>query len=106
VFLLISPEQGWNSGAFLMAKMQPRAKRQPISQDAMIYAANGTRIAPCRLRNVSATGAQIELHREIELPRKFLLSLSENGVVRRQCVIAWQFSTVVGVKFDSDTKLR
>jgi hypothetical protein len=51
------------------------------------------------LRNVSATGAQIELSREIELPKKFLLSLSESGQVRRQCTIVWQFSTVVGVHF-------
>jgi len=89
-----------------MAEKSPRAKRQPVNQDGMIYAINGAQIAPCRLRNVSATGAQIELLREIELPKTFLLSLSENGSVRRRCTIAWQFSTVVGVKFDLDGKLR
>lgn len=89
-----------------MAEKQPRAKRQPVNQAGMIYAANGARIAPCRLRNISATGAQIEFDREIILPKSFLLSLSENGVVRRRCTVAWQFSTVVGVKFDLDTTLR
>jgi hypothetical protein len=89
-----------------MAEKSPRAKRQPVNQVGMIYAVNGARIAPCRLRNISVTGAQIELQREIELPKTFLLSLSENGVVRRRCIIAWQFSTVVGVKFDLDGQLR
>jgi len=89
-----------------MPKKSPRAKRQPVNQDGMIYASNGARVAPCRLRNISVTGAQIELLREIELPKTFLLSLSENGSVRRRCTIAWQFSTVVGVKFDVDGQLR
>jgi hypothetical protein len=88
-----------------MTKIQPRAKRQPVNQDGMIYSASGARIAPCRLRNISATGAQFELHRETELPKTFLLSLSENGAVIRRCTIAWQFSTVVGVKFVTDRPL-
>jgi len=65
----------------------------------MIYASDGARIAPCRLRNISATGAQLDLEREVDLPKIFLLSLSENGMVRRRFAIVWQFSTVVGVKF-------
>lgn len=89
-----------------MAEKSPRAKRQKVNQDAMIYAINGAQIAPCRLRDISVTGAQIELLREIELPKTFLLSLSENGSVRRRCIIAWQFSTVVGVRFDVDGQLR
>jgi hypothetical protein len=83
----------------------PRAKRQPVNQAAMIYAADGARIAPCRLRNISATGAQLELEREANLPRIFLLSLSENGMVRRRCAVGWQFSTVVGVKFAASDSL-
>jgi hypothetical protein len=82
-----------------MSEKQPRAKRQPVNQDGMIYGSDGHRIAPCRLRNVSETGAQIELERETVLPKTFLLSLSTTGGVQRRCTIAWQFSTVVGVRF-------
>jgi hypothetical protein len=85
-----------------MAEKQTRAKRQPVHQDGMIYGLKGAQIAPCRLRNISRTGAQIELHRETELPKTFLLSLSANGSVRRRCTIMWQFSIVVGVKFALD----
>lgn len=89
-----------------MSEKRSRAKRQPVNQDGMLFGANGAQIAPCRRRNISATGAQIELDREIELPKTFLLSLSKNGGVRRLCTIAWQFSTVVGVKFALDGGLR
>ena len=82
-----------------MAEHKPRAKRQPVDRVGMIYGTDGARIAPCRLRNISNTGAQLELRRETELPAVFLLALTENGHVRRQCTIVWQFSTVIGVKF-------
>jgi PilZ domain len=88
-----------------MAVNAPRAKRQAVNRAAMIYASDGARIAPCRLRNISATGAQIELARETVLPKTFLLSLSESGTVLRRCAIVWQFSTVVGVKFALDDQL-
>jgi hypothetical protein len=82
-----------------MAIKPPRAKRQSVSHDAMIYETAGAQIAPCVLRNISVTGAQIELQRETDLPKTFMLSFSANGGVRRRCTIVWQFSTVVGVKF-------
>jgi hypothetical protein len=81
-----------------MTDSKPRAKRQPVDRDGMIYGADGARIGPCRLRNISNTGAQLELRRETVLPKTFLLALSEDGRVRRRCTIVWQFSTVVGVK--------
>jgi hypothetical protein len=82
-----------------MTEQKRRAKRQPVMVDGMVYAISGVRIAPCRLRNVSETGAQIELQRETVLPASFLLTLSVNGQVQRRCSLVWQFSTVAGVKF-------
>jgi PilZ domain len=76
-----------------------RAKRRSVYHSAMIYGTDGARIAPCVVRNVSVGGAQIELQREVSLPKTFLLSLSENGHVRRRCKIVWQFATAVGVSF-------
>lgn len=79
-----------------------KAKRRPLRHTAMIYSDSGQRLATCELRNVSATGAQLEMQQEINLPPRFILSLSIRGVVRRRCVLVWQFSTVVGVKFVLD----
>jgi hypothetical protein len=72
----------------------------------MIYDTDGKWVAPCRLRNISVSGAQLELKRETELPRTFLLSLSKNGEVVRRCVIVWELSTVVGVRFEDGADSR
>jgi hypothetical protein len=66
----------------------------------MIYGADGIKIAPCRLRNISVTGALLELAGETELPTSFLLSLSKNGEVVRRCNVVWRLSTAVGVRFE------
>jgi len=76
-----------------------KSKRHALHHDGMIYGMDGARIAPCVLRNVSAGGAQVELKRETELPKTFILALAGKGDVRRRCEIVWQFSTVVGVRF-------
>ncbi len=85
---------------------QRRAKRQPITVDGMIYDRAGQPIARCTMRNVSASGAQIELSQEMDLPINFMLSLSRDGHVRRNCIKVWQFATVVGVRFDPSQKSR
>jgi len=87
-----------------MASNNRATKRQPITVEGMIYDHHGKSIAPCTLRNVSAGGAQIELEQEIDLPRTFMLSLSRDGHVRRNCIKVWQFATVAGVKFDGTDK--
>lgn len=68
-----------------MAADGRKAKRQPVEHDATIYTASGETIAKCTLRNVSETGAQIELARETHLPKNFVLSLSFKGAVYRRC---------------------
>jgi PilZ domain-containing protein len=83
----------------LMSGEGRKFKRRAVYHSAMIYGTNGARLTSCVVRNVSVGGAQIELQREVELPKTFLLSLSENGQVRRRCKIVWRFSTAIGVSF-------
>ena len=74
-------------------------RRRDISTQGMIYGANGKAVMPCSLRNVSETGAKLELNQEILLPRSFLLALTPDGNVRRLCEPVWQRATVAGVRF-------
>ena len=83
-----------------MATDGRKAKRQSVQHDGVVHAASGEAIARCRLRNISKTGAQIELSRDVDLPQRFVLSLSSQGQVHRRCHLVWQFSTVVGARFD------
>jgi hypothetical protein len=75
------------------------SKRLPVEIDGMIYDRQGKQLAQCMLRNVSAGGAQLELVQEIDIPKDFVLSLSREGHVKRNCERVWQFATVLGVKF-------
>ncbi len=84
-----------------MATNHRAFKRQAVDIDGMIYDGQGKQLAHCKLRNVSAGGAQLELDRDTEIPEAFLLALSHDGHVQRHCRKVWQFATVLGVKFDA-----
>jgi hypothetical protein len=78
-----------------------KSRRNRISVDGMIYTGDGAPLLACRLRNVSAGGAQLELAQDMAMPRSFILSLSRTGGVRRACRTVWQLATVVGIRFDA-----
>jgi hypothetical protein len=85
-----------------MSSNRRKDKRQTVEISGMAYDTRGNPIATCTVRNVSNSGAQVELMKESELPATFLLALSRDGAVRRRCHKAWQFATVAGVRFASD----
>jgi hypothetical protein len=49
--------------------------------------------------DVSSTGARLVLPEPAELPEAFLLVLSRNGDVRRQCELSWIKEKRVGIRF-------
>jgi hypothetical protein len=83
-----------------MAANSRKSKRQPVAISGMIYDVQGRPMISCVVRNVSISGAQLEFETEADLPPAFTLSLSHEGRVRRLCRSVWQFSTVVGVRFE------
>ena len=89
-------------GGFLILMILGPGK---VSVDGMIYDHHGQKLAQCTLRNVSVGGAQLELVQEIVVPPTFLLTLSQDGHVRRSCSKIWQFATVVGVRFSERAAL-
>ena len=60
---------------------------------------HGKPLVECIVRDVSATGAKLELREDMALPAHFLLALTKDGSVRRPCQTVWQFSVVAGVRF-------
>ena len=76
-----------------------KSRRRDISTQGMIYDDKGQAVMPCSLRNVSETGAKLELNQDVPLPRSFLLALTPGGNVRRLCQPVWQRATVAGVRF-------
>src|SRR5579872_6241190 len=86
----------------LMSREQRKSPRRAVSTPGIVFATNGKPIVECKLRDVSATGAQIVLDKETPLPERFVLAMSRDGKVRRQCSLVWQFSIMVGARFASN----
>jgi hypothetical protein len=51
------------------------------------------------MKDVSATGAKLELQTQSEIPNEVTLVLSKYGNVRRNCIVSWRSNTAVGVRF-------
>jgi len=81
------------------------SRRHNVSTPGMIYDAHGNALMACTLRDISATGARLELSQDVPLPSSFFLALTRGGDVRRLCKPVWQLATVAGVRFtvQSDT---
>lgn len=82
-----------------MGKELRKDPRRKISTAGTIYSTNGKAIVNCVVRDVSVSGVQLTLVKEQDLPRKFILFMSSK--VRRECTLVWQFSIMVGARFNA-----
>ena len=73
------------------------APRYRVLKGAMI-AFDGSGVA-CTVRNVSSTGAAIEISGKIELPPSFTLLIETDQFIRR-CHRVWRSDKRIGVAFD------
>ena len=76
-----------------------KSPRHNVSTPAMIYDADGNSVMACTVRDISATGARLELSQDAPLPKPFLLALTRDANVRRVCEPVWQLAVVAGVRF-------
>ena len=82
-----------------MSNERRRAQRQDMRWEALIVGNEGSIVARCMMINVSASGAKLILPASTEVPDFFVLVLSKNGEVRRQCEVTWRREKSVGVRF-------
>jgi len=54
---------------------------------------------PCTVRNISETGAAVEINSPLWFPDRFTLNITSDGV-RKPCHIVWRREKRVGVAFD------
>ena len=74
--------------------------RRAIGYGATIFPLDGSWSLKCRIVDISQSGAKIGLDQPTELPREFLLMLSERGGPRRRCRVKWKTNDQVGVEFE------
>jgi hypothetical protein len=80
-----------------------KSPRRNVFQIGKVYNLDGTPLVECILRDISATGAKLELREDVPLPDSFVLALTCDGSVRRPCETVWQLSIVVGVCFSGES---
>jgi len=79
-----------------------RNTRRQVRQGARMVRADGAALGTCLMIDISGTGARLKVNASDALPDQFLLLLSHDGKLRRQCSVAWRSDTSVGVHFLTD----
>lgn len=59
----------------------------------------GEEIYPCKLSNMSSTGATLSFDGPTDLPDHFTIQLTPDGKVMRACLVTWREDSDVGVVF-------
>ena len=55
----------------------------------------------CLIHDISALGARVIVERDAVVPEQFVLSLTQDDKVARQCRVIWRSRTHVGVEFQA-----
>ena len=84
------------ANAVKTGKEKRRASRRDVKRSAKI--SFGKQNLVCTVRNVSATGAAIQVADVSAIPDSFHLVM-EMETTSRRCVVAWRKATQIGVKF-------
>ena len=78
------------------------SRRCHVLHGARIAFADGSTVQGCRMLDISGTGARLEVKKAEALPDQFILLLSRDGRLQRQCSVVWRSATTLGVEFVPD----
>ena len=59
----------------------------------------GSVASECVLRNISATGAALQIDRRLCLPDEFKLNIP-HGEIRQSCRVVWRTEALIGLAFE------
>jgi len=76
-----------------------KASRQRTLKGAKIVFKDGAFTYDCTVRNLSATGAQLQVAATDGIPNRFQLVFEDHSPTRI-CNVAWRSATRLGVAFD------
>ena len=89
--------------------MRPEHRKSPrrfVRNGARMASADGRALGPCLILDLSGTGARLKTNASETLPDEFILLLSHDGRLRRQCSVAWRSPTAIGVRFVSGRSIN
>lgn len=82
-----------------------RSPRQRVLKSGKIVYGGGTIQIDCVIRNISATGARLEVPTSIPVPDKFEL-VEASGHKRRAATVMWRKGALMGIRFDEEAAAR
>src|ERR1700722_14390524 len=87
---------------------QRKSRRHSVDNGARIALDGDSSPQNCRMLDISAHGARLELETAATLTDKFMLLLSHDGGLRRECSVIWRTEKAVGITFNEPfpTRLR
>lgn len=88
-----------------MRSEKRKNRRRAVRLGAAIQSPDGTVLGACLMVDVSGTGARLIVKSTEGIPDQFRLVLSRDGLLRRQCRVAWRTKKTMGVHFDLDPRL-
>ena len=84
-----------------------KAPRRNVQHPSVLLDHTGAVVCLCTMKDVSATGAKLELAGAVEkIPDAFILRLSKYGAVHRECLVSWRSEAMIGVQFVVGDKKR
>ncbi|MEJ0075183.1 MAG: PilZ domain-containing protein [Alphaproteobacteria bacterium] len=87
-----------------MSSNRRKSVRRAIGYGAAIVAPDGAWTRKCRVVDISESGAKLALEEPGELPKAFVLMLSERGGPKRRCHVVWETGEQLGVEFERPKK--
>jgi hypothetical protein len=82
-----------------MQREKRKARRQDVTYRSWLKYGSDPVLVPCRMNDVSETGARVSVRPTVDIPHNFVLQLSETGRTYRKCRIAWRTDDEIGVEF-------
>lgn len=84
------------------AEARATQRRRVIKGGLIAYSSRHV-TCPCVVRDLSDTGARLQVHRAMEVPDTFELIIELDGF-EAQCVVAWRTDKEIGVKFRAEPR--
>ena len=75
-----------------------KSPRHTTFQTGWVLDPDGKEVTRCFVRDISDTGARLELRQDVELPKDFMLAFPDQKAPRA-CKTMWQLSIVAGITF-------
>ncbi len=83
-----------------------QSNRVASAIDGVIYNLEGSPLSLCVVRDVSASGAKLQLPEDYAVPRFFLLGLSYDAGEKHLCTKIWQLEGLAGIRFSNSREAQ